>query len=250
MPKVSVNILTRDRSELFKKALSSVQKQSFTDYEIVVVDDGSTEDINKALEFFKHLNIKTIRHSVSEGIIKSRQEALQSSSGKYVAILDDDDEWVNADKLKKQVEFLDSNPDYVLAGGGMQIVSNIKEQGIKMRPQSDRKIRRWMLLKNPFFTSTVMFRKEVAIKAGGFIKDKIDLAEDYDLWLRMGGLGKMFNFREPFVNYLKPSYNTDKLLQFWQKQLLLICREKNNYPFYFFSRLILYIRIKLYALFF
>jgi glycosyltransferase involved in cell wall biosynthesis len=243
MTKVSVNILTKNRAELLKKALASVGRQTFKDFEIVVVDDGSTDNIQQVLETFKHLNILTFKHGLSIGITLSRQEALEKSVGEYITILDDDDEWIDADKLKKQVEYLDVNPRAVLVGGGIRAELGIKNCELRMRPQSNGQIRCTMLLRNNFFTSTVMFRREAAIKAGGFINDGVDLAEDYDLWLRMGKLGKMYNFPEVFTAYAAPSYNKEKFKLFLQKQLALINRHKKDYPWYWLAKAILGLRL-------
>ena len=270
-PKVSVNILTKNRAGLLKKALLSVANQTYPDYEMVVVNDGSTDDTESVLNEVAAtiVNLRIINHASSLGITQSRQEALLASGGEYIAVLDDDDEWIDKDKLAKQVKFLDENRDYVLAGGGIEQISNvevliskqipnskfqipkdkqsssIKNRKQKLRPESDIQIRRTMLFRNNFFTSTVMFRKEAAIKAGGFIKDTIDLAEDYDLWLRLGSFGKMYNFQEVFANYRQPSYLPEKLRIFYSKQLKLIQNHKNSYPFYLFAQAILKFRILL-----
>jgi glycosyltransferase involved in cell wall biosynthesis len=243
MPKVSVNILTKNRAGLLKKALASVERQTFRDFEVVVIDDGSADGTNVVLEGYKDTRIQGYNHRQSEGISKSRQEALLASQGEYVAILDDDDEWVDADKLAKQVKFLDEHTDAVLCGGGI-LISNFKFQIPKFRPSSDAAIRSTMLLRNNFFTSAVMFRREAAIKAGGFIADGQDLAEDYDLWLRMGKLGKMYNFPEVFTAYRQTQYNKERFGRFLAKQLKLIGRHKSDYPYYHFAALILRLRLK------
>jgi glycosyltransferase involved in cell wall biosynthesis len=250
-PRVSVNILTKNRKDQLKKAIDSVLSQSFKDVEIIVVDDGSTDGTEQVLKDLRFKDLKILSHGQSWGITQSRQEALQSSTGDYIAVLDDDDEWMDVNKLKKQVEFLDTHLTHVLVGGSIAVKSYQSSIiNYQSRPQTNSSIRNWMLLKNPFFTSTVMFRRESALKAGGFVKDEIDLAEDYDLWLRMGTLGKMYNFRKAFTLYSKPQYNKEKLLKFFNKQAILIARQKKNYPFYFLSKIILMLRIKFYALFF
>jgi glycosyltransferase involved in cell wall biosynthesis len=238
MPKVSINILTRNRAGLLKKALASIDKQSFKDYQRIVIDDASSDE---TVKLFSWLTGQLITQPVSEGITFNREFALEKSTGEYVAILDDDDEWVDVEKLKKQVEFLDNHPDYVLVGGGVEI-SNSKFQIQNFRPESDKNIRQSMLFRNNFFTSTVMFRREAAIKAGGFIKDGIDLAEDYDLWLRMGKLGKMHNFPEVFTAYAAPSYNKEKFRLFLYKQQNLIKKHRNDYSWYWLSECILIVR--------
>ena len=152
MPKVSINILTKNREELLQKALASVSTQTFNEYEIVVVNDGSSDNTSEILKSFNHLNIKSLNHSSSAGITLSRQEALHASTGEYVAILDDDAEWIDTDKLQKQVDYLNNHPDTVLVGGGIVInpkyeilnsiqLLNIKFQTAKSRPETNKQIR-------------------------------------------------------------------------------------------------------------
>lgn len=246
MPKVSVNILTKNRVDSLARALVSVECQSFKDWEVVIVNDGSSDDTSHYLENqkFKLENqhsVQIINHQTSVGITLSRQEALRKSSGEYIAILDDDDEWMDENKLKKQVEFLNSRTDYVLVGGGIKIEKN----EIKFRPETDRQIRNWMLFKNPFFTSSVMFRRDAALKAGGFIKDDIDLGEDYDLWLRLLQQGKGYNFNQIFTSYRQAQYSREKRKIFLQKQLNLIKKYASSYPFYPLALAILKLRIML-----
>jgi hypothetical protein len=89
----------------------------------------------------------------------------------------------------------------------------------------------------------VLFKKEAAIKAGGFIKNGMDFGEDYDLWLRMGRLGQMYNFPEVFTAYAAPSYNKERFKNFLSKQLSLIGQHRKDYPNYFLAALILKARL-------
>ncbi|HYV33330.1 MAG TPA: glycosyltransferase family A protein, partial [Candidatus Limnocylindria bacterium] len=154
MPRVSVNILTKNRAELLKKALASVLMQSFKDFQIVVVDDGSTDNTEATLQNLKIENLKIVSHRQSSGITKSRQEALEKSEGEYIAILDDDDEWLDKDKLKKQLDYFEQHPKAVLVGGGIKT----KNEDFKLKSQSDIQIRQTMLFRNNFYTSTIMFK--------------------------------------------------------------------------------------------
>ncbi len=256
MPKVSIIILTKNRVELFKKALASVEAQNFSDYEIVAVNDGSADATEAYLEDQKNWNPKltVIHHKTSLGIIKSRQEAIERSMGEYVAFLDDDDEWIDRDKLKKQTEFLDKHPECVLVGGGIKIISNSefliskqipnsKSQINKLRPLSDSAIRNTMLFRNNFFTSTVMVKKQAVLKAGGFLADGQDFVEDYDLWLRLGRVGEMYNFPQVFTRYSQPPYNKEKFKNYLKKQLALIGRHRRDYPYYWLASSLLRLRI-------
>ncbi len=248
MPKVSVNILTKNRKDLLQKAIESVLNQSFTNWQIVIVNDGSTDSTAQYLDIlFSNIELrnklKIINHEASLGITQSRQEALLASAGEYVVILDDDDEWIDSEKLAKQIKYLDNNPEVVLVGGGIKIELGIKNYELRMRPETDSQIRNWMLIKNPFFTSTVMFKREAALRAGGFKKDETDLAEDYDLWLRMGNLGKMYNFTEPFTLYAKSQYNKAKFKLFLSKQIKLVSKYKKDYSNYWLAYLFLKLRL-------
>lgn len=240
--KISVNILTKNRKDFFVRAINSVFDQDAKDFEVVVVDDASTDNTSEIIAALKYPNLKIITHKTSKGITQSRQEALEASAGEYIAILDDDDIWVDRKKLSKQLAYFERNPEAVLVGGGIKISKNNITVN-KFRPESDKQIRKWILLKNPFFTSTVMFKKNIALKAGGFINDGQDFAEDYDLWLRMGVLGKMFNFKEVFTEYAKPSYNKLKFVSFLKKQQYLIVKHRLDYPkYYYLASLVLNLR--------
>ncbi len=253
MPKVSVITLTKDRVAFLERALAGIGRQTYVGYEVIVVDDGSADSTQNTIERLSARggsatggkNLKIIRHATSLGITASRQEALEAAAGEYVAILDDDDEWVDENKLKKQAEFLDAHPEVALVGGGIEIAKFKNKKIQKFRPQSDSRIRRTMLLRNNFFTSTVMFRRAAALQAGGFLADGADVAEDYDLWLRLGRLGKFYNFQEVFTAYRQPSYNKERFKQFLAKQLRLIQKHRDDYPFAFIAKVILRIRILL-----
>ncbi len=247
---VSVIILTKNREAQLPAALTSITNQTFSDVELVVVNDGSSDATSAVLARLREVvpTVKIITHPTSIGITRSRQEALQASTGTYVALLDDDDIWLDTRKLQKQVQYLDEHPDTVLLGGAMEIADGktIMEQSKKVfRPESDQTIRRTMLFRNNFFTSTVMFRREVALAVGGFKSDGEDFAEDYDLWLRLGLRGRMYNFPEVFVRYRQSLYTKGRFQSFLRKQLRLIRAYSGRYPWLRLASAFLRVRLYL-----
>lgn len=251
MPLLSIMVLTKDRAALLARSLASVGLQTYKDFEVIVVDDGSTDTTPAVIQQNGLAGcIRMIRHVTSLGIVASRQEALLMSVGKYVAILDDDDVWVDSNKLKKQVEYLDSHRDVVLVGSGIELEFPEGSQvgvGEKQvfRPAGDGDIRRTMLFRNNFFTSSVMFRRDAAIAAGGFVVDGVDVAEDYDLWLRLGLRGSLYNFPEIFVRYRKSLYTKARFQAFLGKQLRLIQSYRGRYPGLWLASVLLRTRLYL-----
>jgi glycosyltransferase involved in cell wall biosynthesis len=105
-PCVSVIIPTYNRAEMLIRAIRSVLKQTYEDYEIIVVDDGSTDDTAKVMKAYENDKFKYIRYSLNKGGAFARNLGLDSSRGKYIAFLDSDDEWLPT-KLEKQTKFID-----------------------------------------------------------------------------------------------------------------------------------------------
>ncbi len=241
---VSVIILTKNRCDLLKKAILSVEAQTNVETEIIVVNDGSTDGTMDLLNTW-HRSLVVINHASSIGITKSRQEAVEKASGEYVAFLDDDDEWIDEHKLSEQLSWLERDPSHLLVGTSMLLVDeNGNQLGYASRPKEHKEIFKTMLFRNNFFTSTVLTRRSAILNAGGFITDTRDYAEDYDLWLRMGKQGIMHNIDKPMVKYLvKASNGLSYKLKFWLKQRDLIVLNKNDYPNFLLADLILTLRI-------
>lgn len=207
---VSIVLPTYNRTLLLEKALNSVLQQSFENWELLIIHNNAT-DLTEYL--VKELAIKDnrikyfkVERSSKGGISKYLNYGIRKASGKYIARLDDDDTWPDKDKLKKQVEFLESNPQYVICGGGVIMVdSEGKEMYRFFKNETDEKIRMKALLACPFEHTTIMFSKEAALSAGGYRNYRV--CEDWDFFLRLGLAGKFYNHKEYFTNYLQSGEN-------------------------------------------
>ncbi len=199
---VSVNIVTHNREKYIEEAVGSVLIQDYNNWEIIIIDDASTD--NTALIVEQFLSDKRIKYYIVEkqkNISVVRNIALSKSKGKYVAVLDSDDIWNDKTKLSRQVEFLESNPEFVLVGSAANIIN---DHGIEtktvIKPVSDEDIRKVFLTKNPFFHSSVMFVKKTVEELSGY-KEDLSYGEDLDLCLRLGKMGKLYNFPDPMIQY-------------------------------------------------
>ncbi len=230
-PKVSIIIPTYNDERYIKRALESILFQSFLDFEIIIIDDGSTDNTKEVLKsYIKDGVIKYIFQNNS-GITIARNKGIKIAKGDYIAFLDSDDEWIDKDKIKKQIEFLDNNLAYVLVGTGViNIDKNGKEISRYFMPETDLKIRQKLLRINCFICSSVVLRKE----ALGRVGLSESLLEDYDLWLRLGLGGKLMNLKEYSVKYFLKlnGVNTKKKGIRLKENLYLSKKYKNQYPGY------------------
>ena len=234
-PLVSVVIPVYNGGKYLQKALDSVNSQSYQNIEYVIVNDGSTDetaDIIFACKNGKN-NIVVLNHAKNEGFVKSLNDGVLSASGKYIARLDADDVWLDPQKIEKQVEFLEKNTGYVLCGGGVVIVEekNNNEVGRYLFPEQDNQIRKSLLGYNLFAHSSVVFLKSPFLEIKGYDAEYGFFA-DADLWLKMGGLGKLYNFQEYFVQYLDKEYSNKKYVSRddqIRRKFLLRCKMKWKY---------------------
>lgn len=233
---VSVVISTYNREKLLPRALESVLGQTFRDFELTVVNDGSTDNTQKFLDDFLRRDgrVRQIVNETNLGLVESLNKGINVSHGKYIARIDDDDYWCDPQKLEKQITFLESNPDYVAVGGGeIEMDSTGKEVGRFLLLENDERLKNLMLFHNPFVHSAVVFRKNAWVQAGEY--DEVfssTNSEDWDLWLRLGKLGKFYNFQQYFVRYLKGQQNKSNYNIQHNLMINIRLRKKyrNDYP--------------------
>jgi glycosyltransferase involved in cell wall biosynthesis len=200
---VTVLMLTCNRPQFLGRAIQSVVNQSLEDWELIVVQDGPNQQTARAMEQWveRDPRIRYFQRDRGGNIANACNYGLARARGQYVAILDDDDYWVDPDKLRKQVAFLASHPDYAGCGGGMTVVDDHENvQMSYLKPEQDPEIRASALCANPMTHSTTMFRRSLG-EGIGYYDESLAGYQDWDLWLRFGRLGKLYNFPEIFTRY-------------------------------------------------
>lgn len=240
---ISVVIVTNNREKLLTAAIDSVLRQKFSDFELIIIDDASTDNTEKVVEKYLSDNrIKYIKIAKANSISQVRNAAWPYVHGQYIAVLDSDDLWCDDSKLTKQFEFLESHQDIVLVGSGAILINaQNKELDTIIKPESDASIRKDFFVKNPFFHSSVMYRYETIKQLGGY-DENIHFGEDLDLWLRMGSIGKFYNSSELLIKYRL--HNDNEAKKHWYKAILDVLRIiKKNRRTYNFGRLIFFKKI-------
>ena len=123
-PKVSVIITTYNRADILSRAVRSVLSQTFTDYEIIIVDDCSTDDTQEVIGRFKDSRIRSFRHKRNRGASAARNTGIDNARGEYIAFLDDDDE-CTPNRLADSVSALDSKPHFGMVYGRIEVMDDV-----------------------------------------------------------------------------------------------------------------------------
>lgn len=180
-PLVSVYIATKNRPELLTRALTSVYRQTYMNIEVLVCDDGSSEDLSKVREYFhmKFRNFKWIRNEVSLGARYSFNKLIQKASGEFLTGLDDDDEFLPeriqsfvSHAEKDNFSFLCSK--YIKHDDRSCRSDRLKEGPIRFEDMLDSNI----------VGNHVFIRKKYFAEIGGYDENALT-KEDYDLWIRL-----------------------------------------------------------------
>jgi glycosyltransferase involved in cell wall biosynthesis len=183
MTEVTVIIPTYNRSKRVCRAVSSVIDQTYKDFEIIVIDDASTDDTIEKLKDFGD-RIKIIIHHENKGVSAARNSGIKKATGKFIALLDSDDYWM-PEKLRIQISFFNENPEAVICQAReiwIKKGKRINPAKKHLKPSGDIFIPSLKLcLVSP---SAVMFKKSLLNEISMF-DEAFPVCEDYDLWLRI-----------------------------------------------------------------
>lgn len=194
--RVSVIIPAYNRAWCLPEAIDAVLAQTYRDYELIVVDDGSTDGTASILKTYGDKISR--RRQTNRGVSAARNLGVQKARGELIAFLDSDDLW-KPEKLARQVAFFDRHPDAMIC----QTEEIWIRRGVRVNPkQRHRKPSGWIFepslalcLVSP---SAVMMRRELLEKTGGF-DETLPACEDYDLWLRVSLRHPIHLIEDPLV---------------------------------------------------
>ena len=230
-PTVSVVIPTYNRATVLDRSIDSVLAQTYTDFELIVVDDGSTDDTRDVIGEFEDERIRYFRHEENEGVSAARNTGIREANGKFIAFQDSDDSW-HADKLRKQMQaFEDGSSDVGVVYSGLWRVT---DGGRTYVPGSEIQTKEGdihdaLLHGNFVSTQVAVVRTECFEKAGGF-DESLPYFEDWELWIR---LSKQFEFAlvdEPLVTaYLQSDSITNDMEGLVEGRKQLIQKHRDTF---------------------
>jgi len=199
-PLISVCIPVYNREKFVRGAILSVLNQTYKNFEIIVIDDGSTDSSFKIIQKFQDPRISIFENGENKGIVYSRNRCLKESSGEFIAMLDSDDTWM-PDKLEKQIRFLKSNPDYGICGTWAKRRMPNGNISIWAMPKSDEELRARMLWRCPVIQSSMVIRAIILKKYGILYDPDFENCEDYELIRRLLKHTKIHCLDECLVTY-------------------------------------------------
>ncbi|MBN1427560.1 MAG: glycosyltransferase [Anaerolineae bacterium] len=243
MPKVSVIIPSHNRAHFLGRAIQSVLNQTYHNFEIVVVDDGSTDDTREVIEGFG-ASVHYF-YQPHNGVSAARNYGIKVANGEYVAFLDSDDEFMPL-KLEKQVSYLDTHPNVGMVYSSYIIVDGETNQSFYSSQSlfSGWVFREllWKCMQGPLTTPTVMVKRSVFEQVGLF-DETMDLAEDIDLWCRISRRFEITSLPEALsrIHHHPGNISTDtppnRNLAAWLHIVEKAFREDNQLDFVYKQRL-------------
>lgn len=217
------NIKNKDQ---FRQALESVRNQSYSSWELIVCDDGSTNDTRKQLQQFakKDSRIRVIGYDTNQGLAHALNVCIQCAKGKYIARMDADDICL-PERIQRQVDFLEKHKDIHFVGTAAELIDDTGVWGQRVMPEKPEK--KTFLFRSPFIHPTVMFCSEILQAVGGYrVAKETRRAEDYDLFMRLYAFGyqgynlseRLYQFREDgeALGRKKYRYRIDEMRVRWR----------------------------------
>lgn len=209
--------------KFIQRSIDSVLSQSISQFEFVIVDDGSTDNTVSIIKSYKDSRIRLIKIPFNHGIANALNTGLKACKNKYIARMDVDDVCIK-DRFEKQSNFLDKNKDVVAVGSS---VINFDQAGNEVQisyPKTHEEILLNLLLyERTLCHPSVMFRKSVVVN-GAKYNEKRTWCEDLDFWFQLSKIGRLANIEKPLLKYcrsnLQSSIKHNKLMLKNTKKLL------------------------------
>ena len=232
-PKISVIISFFNNCNTLEKSLKSILNQSYKDFELIIISDGSNDGSNKIVKKFliKKNNVLYFESKKNVGLTKMLNLGIKFSRGEYIARHDADDLSLSS-RFKNQIDILKKKKNLDIIGSNAKYAYKNKTISIKM-PEKDRYIKKKLIFRNTIIHSTVMMRKKI-FQNNLLYDEKFIRCQDYELWLRIKNKVKFYNIQKELV------FRNVKTENFKIKDLLLTSKSRFIHCNYFLSFLLLF----------
>lgn len=195
--KLSVIMPVFNSEHWLKEAIDSVLSQTFTDFELLIYDDGSSDSSPEIIKGYRDPRIKLHSLERNRGLIYCLNLGLKDASGEYIARMDADD-ICKSQRFEKQISFLETNTETGICGTQISIIGSDYRH---RRPCSDDELRWWIFRGSPFAHPSIMMRADLIRNNALCYSSSAYVAEDFDLWWRLAFHCKLANLNEILLDY-------------------------------------------------
>lgn len=222
-PTVSVVLSVRNGGSDLSRALGTILNQSFSDFELIAINNGSSDGTREFLDQIGDPRVR-VYHQEDRGLAAALNRGISLARGRYIARQDHDD-WALPTRIEQQVRFLDAHPDHGLIGTCAEIwIADHPTGRFHDHPAEDAQLRFALLFNNPFVHSSVMMRKAALDQVGSYTTDHArQPPEDYELWSRIARRFRVANLPERLTIYreVPTSMSRDGMDPFKEKLVLI-----------------------------
>jgi len=197
-PKVTVLMPVHNGERYLREAVDSILKQSFTDFEFLIIDDGSTDGSKAIVKSYEDPRIRLIANPENRGTVHVLNQGISEAKGTYIARMDADDISLPT-RLEKQVHFMDNHPEIGISGTAMRLIKNGKLKNTRKLPETDEELKIQLLFSTCFFHPTVILRTELATAHP--YPDNLVYTQDYNYWTKLALLTRFANHRETLLYF-------------------------------------------------
>lgn len=225
MPKISVIMPAYNAEAYIKEAIDSILNQSFTDFELIVINDCSVDGTEAVVLGYSDRRIIYFKNEKNMGVAATLNRGLSAAKGEFIARMDSDDVAM-PERFAQQVDFLIRHPNYAICGSSLTVFGENQPERAFPYPQTDKEIRANMIFNSPFAHPTIMMRGEMLNRCGRYYDESYEKAEDFELWYRLLRYGKGYNFQQPLLRYRHHGKQVRTANAAEQKEAVLRLRER------------------------
>lgn len=217
-------VLPAYNAELYlKEAMDSILQQTFTDFELIILNDGSTDSTEDIILSYEDSRIVYVKNQENLGLIGTLNKGISLAKGKYIARMDADDIAL-PERLNKQISFLEANTQYGVVGAFAQIIDS---KDIYKVPVTNEAIKAFLYIDSPFIHPSVVIRKDLL--SSNMYDHQYHRIEDYELWVRLSAQTKFYNIPEILLKYRILEGSESSLLKSnLERKLLLTIKVLKN----------------------
>ena len=211
--------------KFLREAIDSILGQTFSDFEFIIVDDGSTDNSRDIIRSYTDPRIRVIENERNLGVSASRNKGMKMSRGKYIALMDADDISL-ADRFYKQYCFMEENPDVDVLGGRIEYFGG--RSTVSSPPISHDEIMTSLLFRTSLHVISAFIRKTALLRFNEFYDTRYNISEDGEYWIRLSLKGATFaNMNDVLVRYRWHKNNTST--RYRKEQIEISSRIRAHY---------------------